>query len=685
MKIVSRQQLKQRTQLKKRGARGQSLVEFALVLPILLLLIGGLVDLGRAFFTAVSLNSIISEGAHWAAAYPGCIPSATDTESIDPACQGTNSVVGRMLNENDDLACNRFEELRVEPQTVSDWTTTWVNGVPIKGATVVFNVSYKVDTLMPVTRALFGDSITVKAQAKEVVRGDGVPKTSGAVTDQCSVPPAAKPATPTGFTQQPASAAAMCNNGYATLTWNVQVATGYRLYESDGITRVTGTGDITPSSTTTISVYVGFDASHVFMLKAFTNTGTHEAESDGVLITATCNAVQPLNLQATCIAGGIGLAWTPTEADAAVAGYALIRVSPQQIKTYYVSAGALTSSGQWIFSVPADNPAQYLIQAVAADQSLMGLPSNVVDVNCAAPAVQPAQVQNFRWPTPQQCYNGRVTLMWNQSMDASGYLLQDNNTGSTIDIPSSLTTQYTVTVGSGSSGAYTIFAYVSAATGRLYSVASTQVLVNCPALVAPAITSITCSALTPTGFTSAVFNWTAFSGDGIVAGYKLYRADNVQRASVSGVTTSSTQITFSSGDNPASYKLQLVDVNGSNIGTMSALKALSCPLPGPITAFQYVTGSCLAVSANNRQYKFEWDVYNWPNPVHFIITHVSSGTQWVITNPTASGSKLSTSIVMSKQHEGDLFRIDAVQTSTGQLLPNAYGTTNLPNIGSTCG
>ena len=686
MKNLPRYQEGRRLRQKAHGrTSGQSLVEFALVLPILLLLVGGLIDLGRAFFTAVSLNSIISEGAHWAAAYPGCVPTATDTQTTTAECQGTNSVVGRMLNENRNLACDRFAELRVEPQTVTDWSTNWHNGVPIKGATVVFNVSYKVDTLMPVTRALFGDFIIVKAQAKEVVRGDGIPKTSGVPTNQCSVPPAATPMTPTGFSQQPVTPTSMCNNGYGLLTWNAQIATGYRLYEADGVTRVAGTSDITPSSVTSTTVYIGIGVSHTFVLKAFNNTGLHEAESEGTSIVATCNAIQPLNLLATCVSGGITLLWTPTQTDAAIAGYALIRVSPLQIKTYYTSSGAATSSGTWLFNVPTDNPAQYQVQAVASDMSLLGLPSNSVAVNCSAPALTPGQVQNFRWPTPQQCYNGQVTLMWNQSLDATGYLLQDNNTGATIDIPSSVTTQYTMTVGSGSSGAYSIFAYVIVGTGRLYSVASMQVLVNCPSLVAPSISLITCSGLTASGFTSAIFNWTAFSGDTVVAGYKIIRADNVQRASVSGITTSSTSITFISGDNPASFKLQLVNASGTNIGTASALKALSCPMPGPITAFQYITGSCVSMSGNNRQYTFEWDVYPWPSPVYFIITHVNTGTQWTITSPTVIGSKLRTSFVTSKQQEGDMFRIDAVQTSNGQIIPGAYGTTNLPAIGQSCG
>lgn len=43
--------------------RGASLVEFALVLPLFLLLVGGMVDFGRAFYTQVTLTNAAREGA----------------------------------------------------------------------------------------------------------------------------------------------------------------------------------------------------------------------------------------------------------------------------------------------------------------------------------------------------------------------------------------------------------------------------------------------------------------------------------------------------------------------------------------------------------------------------------------------------------------------------------------------
>jgi Flp pilus assembly protein TadG len=50
---------------KPNGANGQGLVEFALILPILLLLTIGALDIGRAFFVKVVLENSAREGAYY--------------------------------------------------------------------------------------------------------------------------------------------------------------------------------------------------------------------------------------------------------------------------------------------------------------------------------------------------------------------------------------------------------------------------------------------------------------------------------------------------------------------------------------------------------------------------------------------------------------------------------------------
>lgn len=50
--------------------RGQSIVEFAIVLPLVLIVLLGLLDLGRVYYTLVALEDMASEGATYAAIHP---------------------------------------------------------------------------------------------------------------------------------------------------------------------------------------------------------------------------------------------------------------------------------------------------------------------------------------------------------------------------------------------------------------------------------------------------------------------------------------------------------------------------------------------------------------------------------------------------------------------------------------
>ena len=54
----------------KRKERGQSLVEFAIVLPILLIILAGVLDLGRLYYAYVAVTDAAAEGAAYAAIWP---------------------------------------------------------------------------------------------------------------------------------------------------------------------------------------------------------------------------------------------------------------------------------------------------------------------------------------------------------------------------------------------------------------------------------------------------------------------------------------------------------------------------------------------------------------------------------------------------------------------------------------
>ena len=76
-----------------RTERGASAVELAIVLPVLFLVIAGIVDFGRYFFSQIQLTNAAREGARAAVVLP--TPSASDMTAItDRALAGAAGVPG---------------------------------------------------------------------------------------------------------------------------------------------------------------------------------------------------------------------------------------------------------------------------------------------------------------------------------------------------------------------------------------------------------------------------------------------------------------------------------------------------------------------------------------------------------------------------------------------------------------
>ena len=77
--------------LNRQRARGQSLVEFALVLPILLLLVAGGADLARAYFVGIQIADGARQAALYAANNPDTFTSlgpSADTAQLQTIAQG---------------------------------------------------------------------------------------------------------------------------------------------------------------------------------------------------------------------------------------------------------------------------------------------------------------------------------------------------------------------------------------------------------------------------------------------------------------------------------------------------------------------------------------------------------------------------------------------------------------------
>lgn len=84
--------------------KGQSLVEFALVLPFLLLILLGAVDLSRAFQTYVVVTNAAREGARWAGTHP------TDTDGSSARAIAEASPSNVTLHQPISISCQRYSD-----------------------------------------------------------------------------------------------------------------------------------------------------------------------------------------------------------------------------------------------------------------------------------------------------------------------------------------------------------------------------------------------------------------------------------------------------------------------------------------------------------------------------------------------------------------------------------------------
>ncbi len=115
--------------------RGQSLIEFALTMVVLLLLLMGAFDLGRIYFSLVALNNAAGEGALYAAINPKCIQP-----SDGPTCGDPDNALYRARNESPTglVDPNRMTIQAQLPPTFEE------------GNPIVITIHYQYDIVTPV-------------------------------------------------------------------------------------------------------------------------------------------------------------------------------------------------------------------------------------------------------------------------------------------------------------------------------------------------------------------------------------------------------------------------------------------------------------------------------------------------------------------------------------------------------
>ncbi len=322
---------------------GQSLVELALSTTILILVFSGAVDLGRAYFVRINMLSAVGEGAHWAAAYPGCVLYGSafgqggNVVNMPATCRGTNSIMGRIANEENQLSQDNIVSVSMQPLDVSKRLDQM-----IAGDTLVIDMQYKMVLITPVLRSMFGDTLTLEVKTNEVVRGDTMPPSAGRATTYTPVSDVPM-VQYSDLSQQNASSSAACTNGYPTLKWskppaNAAWPSGIPVWPNgwyEVVAADSGTGSATTSadasqhanatsspfywdaSTSSVSmpqIPITSGGSQMYAVRAAAQSGSplKTYYSDYLYILTSCVKVQPSSLNATCNTAVGSPAYTPS-------------------------------------------------------------------------------------------------------------------------------------------------------------------------------------------------------------------------------------------------------------------------------------------------------------------------------------------------------------------------------------
>jgi Flp pilus assembly protein TadG len=147
----------------RHAEHGQSMVEFAIGLVVILLLLAGLLDLGRIYFTFVTLEDAAGEAALYLALNPAC-PHADS----GPQCADPNNAEYRARNAGGSEVEWTAATILVDIPTLPDGTSVYDVGEPVS-----VTIQYPYRLIMPLIPKIAGiNPITLSVHASQVIIGE---------------------------------------------------------------------------------------------------------------------------------------------------------------------------------------------------------------------------------------------------------------------------------------------------------------------------------------------------------------------------------------------------------------------------------------------------------------------------------------------------------------------------------
>ncbi len=153
--------------MKHHWEQGQSFIELAFGMVILILLIGGLIDLGRSFLILVAVENAAGEGALYGATHPECLTKDYGDEICQAQEDGVkvNAVVDRVREEGKPIInltdANSTIDILLDDVNLNEDPTI------ARGVQLSVEITYTYSPVTPIGFLIWGDEAEVQAQAHQ--------------------------------------------------------------------------------------------------------------------------------------------------------------------------------------------------------------------------------------------------------------------------------------------------------------------------------------------------------------------------------------------------------------------------------------------------------------------------------------------------------------------------------------
>jgi hypothetical protein len=149
--------------LMNRWESGQSFIEMAFGTVILVLLLGGLIDVGRSFLILVAVENAAGEGVLFGITNPECLTS----DHAITYCVGNENILTRVKEEGKPIINLTDENSEID--ILIDDVNLDDSPEILGGATLTVEVKYTYSPVTPLGFLIWGDTAEVRAQAHQEI------------------------------------------------------------------------------------------------------------------------------------------------------------------------------------------------------------------------------------------------------------------------------------------------------------------------------------------------------------------------------------------------------------------------------------------------------------------------------------------------------------------------------------